>query len=137
MAALPAAIVELGAKLRQELGEKRTEAITAAGEDLRQRLQSQQERGFAQEEAAWTIEIAELRRHLGAKHLLTAANLDLLNQVEAAGREKIRRDRQDAWTRSWWSCSSIRRRWCWARSIQWGAYSFSTISTSRNFPRSR
>lgn len=72
------------------------QAVLAAGENLRARINSQSEKGLEEQSAAWNAEIAKLREELQKKGELTAENEALLQQLQKAGLDKIARDKQTA-----------------------------------------
>ena len=90
------AMMDLEADSIKKLTEKRNQSVLAAGEELRAKLNAQQDKTWQSEEAGWEIEIAKLREHLQKKGDATAENLALLDQLEQAGIYKRSRAQAEA-----------------------------------------
>jgi len=96
MARLAEAATAEIARKRKEAADKTAADYDAAGEDLRQKINAQREHTFAEQMAAWDIEIAKLREHLAKKGELAGVNEQLVADLQQAGENRISREQTSA-----------------------------------------
>jgi len=92
LAALPAALSAFLGHALDEIHEKNVEA----GARLQDELGAQQQKTMASEAAAWTRHIAQKREQMAKEKTDTEANLALLAELEAAGYDRIGREKAEA-----------------------------------------
>ena len=94
---------------------ERDKALAQSTDDLKARLAGQGDATLALEEQQFTREIDQLQQGLKEKYQLTAENQTLIEQLRAAGLERLARRIESLLSLSWPGYSSSSLRSCWHR----------------------
>lgn len=79
--------------------QKYIDGVTSAGQELRDKLDEQQDSTFARQSGKWVEEIDRLRQKMATEQTLTAENEAMLAELKEAGLNRISRAQSEAFTR--------------------------------------